>query len=86
MWRRRVASLLVARGLLNLSHRDSEVDLAPMPAGEPTVVRVRLDMTGHAFAPGHRIRLAVTAGYWPFAWPAPEPVESGAASRAARPG
>ena len=67
-------SLLVARGLLNLSHRDSDVDLAPMPTGEPTVVRVRLDMAGHAFAPGHRIRLAVTAGYWPFAWPAPEPV------------
>jgi hypothetical protein len=67
-------SLLVARGLLNLSHRDSDVDLAPMPVGTPTVVRVRLDMTGHAFAPGHRIRLAVSAGYWPFAWPAPESV------------
>ncbi len=67
-------SLLVARGLLNLSHRDSHVDLAPMPVGEPTVVRLRLGMTGHEFAPGHRLRLAVTAGYWPFAWPAPEPV------------
>jgi hypothetical protein len=67
-------SLLVARGLLNLSHRNSDASPEPMEVREPTVVRVRLGLTGHAFARGHRIRLAVSAGYWPFAWPAPEPV------------
>ena len=67
-------SLLVARGLLNLSHRDSDASPEPIAVGEPTVVRVQLGLTGHAFAVGHRIRLAVSAGYWPFAWPAPEPV------------
>lgn len=67
-------SLLVARGLLNLTHRDSHAAPAPMPVGEPTIVRVALDLTGHAFAVGHRIRLALSPTYWPFAWPSPEPV------------
>ncbi len=67
-------SLLVARGLLNLTHRGSHSELEPMPAGEAVSVRVPLDLTGHAFAPGHRIRLAVSSGYWPFAWPSPESV------------
>lgn len=66
------SSLLVARGLLNLTHRNSHIELEPMPVGEPTIVRVPLDLTGHAFAPGHRVRLAISAGYWPFAWPSPE--------------
>lgn len=68
------SSLLVARGLLNLTHRRSHVELEPMPVAEPATVRVPLDLTGHAFAPGHRIRLAVSSGYWPFAWPSPEQV------------
>jgi uncharacterized protein len=67
-------SLLVARGLLNLTHRDSHVDLQPMPVGQPITVRVPLDLTGHAFAPDHRIRVSVAPSYWPFAWPSPEPV------------
>jgi uncharacterized protein len=68
------SSLLIARGLLNLSHRRSHVELEPMVEGEPTVVLVPLDLTGHAFAPGHRIRLAISSSYWPFAWPGPENV------------
>ncbi len=68
------SSLLVARGLLNLTHRDSHLEPEPMPVGQPTPVRVVLDLAGHVFAPGHRIRLAVSGGYWPFAWPPPENV------------
>lgn len=68
------SSLLVARGLLNLTHRDSHLDLEAMPVGEPTTVVVGLGLVGHAFAAGHRIRLAVSSGYWPFAWPSPQPV------------
>jgi putative CocE/NonD family hydrolase len=68
------SSLLITRGLLNLSHRRSHLAIEPMVAGEPTVVRVPLDLTGHAFAPGHRIRLAISSSYWPFAWPPPENV------------
>jgi hypothetical protein len=68
------SSLLVARGLLNLTHRHSHVDLEPMPVDRPVTVSLPLDIVGHAFDPGHRIRLAVSSGYWPFAWPSPEPV------------
>jgi uncharacterized protein len=67
-------SLLVARGLLNLCHRHSHAAPEPMPVGEPVTVRMPLDVTGHSFAPGHRIRLAISSTYWPFAWPSPEPV------------
>jgi putative CocE/NonD family hydrolase len=66
------SSLLVARGQLNLSHRESHETVVPMVPGAPTTVRVVLDATGHAFVEGHRIRLTVTPTYWPFAWPSPE--------------
>ena len=69
------SSLLVARGLLNLTHRESHTDPRLMPVGEPVTIRLRLDLTGHVFAPSHRIRLSVSPSYWPFAWPSPEPVK-----------
>jgi putative CocE/NonD family hydrolase len=69
------SSLLVARGLLNLTHRESHHDPRPMPPDEPVTVRLRLDLTGHVFAASHRIRLSVSPTYWPFAWPSPEPVK-----------
>jgi hypothetical protein len=68
------SSLLVARGLLNLTHRDSHTAIAPMPIGEPVTVRLALGLSGHVFARGHRLRLSISPTYWPFAWPSPEPV------------
>jgi predicted acyl esterase len=68
------SSLLVARGLLNLTHRDSHSAIAPMPIGEPVTVRLTLGLSGHVFAGGHRLRLSISPTYWPFAWPSPEPV------------
>jgi hypothetical protein len=66
------SSLLISRGLLNLSHRDGHEVVAPLVPGERVTVRVVLDAAGHAFEAGHRIRLAVSPTYWPFAWPSPE--------------
>jgi hypothetical protein len=78
------SSLLVSRGLLNLSHRDGHAVVHPLLPGEPVSVRIVLDAVGHAFLPGHRIRLALSPTYWPFAWPSPElvtlTVSTGAAS------
>lgn len=68
------ASLLVTRGLLNLTHRVSHSEPSPTPVDKPTRARVKLDLAGHAFAVGHRIRLAMSCTYWPFAWPSPEVV------------
>ncbi|MFF8288428.1 CocE/NonD family hydrolase [Streptomyces sp. NPDC016309] len=55
------SSTLVTRGSLGFSGR---------PAG-PVEVVVDLDGTGYAFAPGHRVRLAVSSAYWPCLWPGP---------------
>ena len=64
----------VTYGLLNLSHRDSRENPAPLEPGRPYRVKVRLNDVGHAFPAGHRIRLSISTSYWPLAWPAPRPV------------
>jgi uncharacterized protein len=68
------ASLLVTRGLLNLTHRDSHEEPEPLKPGHAYTVRVRLNSIAHAFLPGRRLRVAVSPTYWPWAWPSPEPV------------
>jgi len=68
------SSTLVTRGNLNLVHRDGDDAPRAWTPGSPERVRVRMTAIAHAFAPGHRIRLAVSSAYWPWVWPAPEPV------------
>ena len=68
------SSLLVSRGLLNLTHRDSHERPEPLVPGERYTVTVRLNSIAHAFAPGHRLRVAVSPTYWPWVWPSPNPV------------
>ncbi|WP_432065488.1 CocE/NonD family hydrolase [Streptomyces sp. C10-9-1] len=41
----------------------------------PGGVVVALTPAAHRFAPGHRVRLAVSGAYWPWLWPAPGPVD-----------
>ncbi len=64
----------VTYGLLNLTHRDGHDAPEPLVPGERYRVVVRLNGCAHSFAPGHRIRVALSTSYWPLAWPAPEPV------------
>jgi uncharacterized protein len=68
------SSALVARGLLNLTHRESHEAPSPLEPGRRYEVRVPLDFTGQAVPAGHRLRVAVSPTYWPWAWPSPEPV------------
>jgi putative CocE/NonD family hydrolase len=65
------SSTLVTRGLLNLTHRESDEEPRPLVPGEPTPVTVALNAIAHAFPTGHRLRLAVSPTYWPWAWPSP---------------
>jgi hypothetical protein len=67
-------SLLVARGFLNLTHRDSHAEPEPLAAGRRYLVRVPFDAIGHRFQAGSRLRLAISPTSWPLAWPSPEPV------------
>jgi uncharacterized protein len=68
------ASLLVTRGLLNLTHRDGHDGVRALRPGERCDVSVRLDAIGQAIPAGHRLRVAVSTAYWPWAWPSPEAV------------
>jgi uncharacterized protein len=67
-------SLLVSRALLNLSHRESHEEPTPLSPGQRYEVEFPLSSVAHAFAPGHRIRIAISPTYWPWAWPSPEHV------------
>jgi putative CocE/NonD family hydrolase len=79
------SSLLVSRGFLNLTHRESHEQPSPVEPGQRYTVRIRLDVAGHKLLAGHRWRLSVSPTYWPQAWPSPEPVTltifTGAASQ-----
>ncbi len=70
-------SALVATGVLNLTHRLSDIDPAPMPTRPRATeeVRIPLRATGYRFAAGNRIRLTVLTSYWPVLWPSPFPGE-----------
>ena len=79
------ASTLIARGVLNLTHREGHDRVVPLVPGEPVTVRVPMQSTAYAVPAGHALRLAVSPTYWPWIWPSPEPVTltvvSGGASR-----
>ncbi len=78
-------STLVTRGLLNLAHRESHEHPSELVPGRVYRVRLRLGGIAYAFPPGHRLRIALSTAYWPFAWPSPGvatlTLETGAASR-----
>ena len=62
----------VARGFLNLTHRDGREAPAALTAGKRYRVEVQLTGTAYSFPAGHRIRLAISTAYWPILWPSPQ--------------
>ncbi|MGH2629376.1 MAG: CocE/NonD family hydrolase [Actinomycetota bacterium] len=67
-------SSLAARGMLNLTHRDSRERPSALTAGEPVDVQLELEATSWTFEPGHRVRLDLAGTDWPNAWSPPAPV------------
>jgi uncharacterized protein len=67
-------STLVTYGLLNLTHRDGHERPQPLERGIVYRVPMKLNDIAYAFPAGHRIRIAISTGYWPIAWPSPAPV------------
>ena len=65
------ASQRVSYGVINLAHRDGSAEPSRCVPGELVRVVVPLKVFGHRFAAGHRIRFALSTGYWPLLWPAP---------------
>jgi putative CocE/NonD family hydrolase len=68
------SSLLVTRGLFNLTHRDGHEEPRALEPGVRYSVEVPLHSIAHSFPAGHRIRVAISPTYWPWAWPSPQPV------------
>jgi putative CocE/NonD family hydrolase len=69
------SSTLVTRRVLNLTHRESHEHPSALAPGEPVSASIDLSAIAHAFPPGHRIRLALSPTYWPWAWPSPVTAE-----------
>jgi putative CocE/NonD family hydrolase len=65
-------STLITRGLLNLTHRESHEHPTPLEPGQRYRVTVQLRAVGQVVSAGHRLRIAISSTYWPFAWPSPE--------------
>ena len=65
-------SVLVSRGILNLTHRDSHTVPEPLIPGETYEISLEMDATSRVFEVGHRMRLAIAGSDWPNAWPPPE--------------
>src|SRR5699024_10988411 len=66
------SSRLVTIGLFNLTHHSSHEHPEPLTPGRPVTVDFPLLATAHRFAPGHRLRLRISASFWPNLWPSPE--------------
>jgi hypothetical protein len=67
-------SSLIARGVLNLTHREGHDRVVPLVPGERVTVRIPMQSTAYAVPAGHALRVAISPTYWPWIWPSPEPV------------
>jgi len=67
-------SVLLSRGLLNLTHRDSDVELRAMPIGEPVDVELELEAMSWLAEPGQVLRLSLAGTDWPNTVAPPAPV------------
>ncbi|MDJ0779463.1 MAG: CocE/NonD family hydrolase [Gammaproteobacteria bacterium] len=62
----------VMRVVYRISNLALDVDDQPLAEGSAAGERrllVRLPNAAHRFAPGHRIRVALSSSYWPLVWP-----------------
>jgi hypothetical protein len=64
-------SALITKGVLNLTHRDSDETPTPVPVDTDLTVTLLLDATAWHVAPGHALRLSVSGADFPNSWPSP---------------
>ncbi|MDH3377501.1 MAG: CocE/NonD family hydrolase [Gammaproteobacteria bacterium] len=65
------ASTRISYGILNLTHRDSHAEPAPLQPGKRYRIRIALDDIAYAVPAGHQLRIAISTAYWPMIWPSP---------------
>ena len=66
------AATRVSYGLMNLTHLEGHDKVVYLEPGKRYKAKVELDVCGHNFPAGHRIRLAIANSFWPMIWPSPE--------------
>lgn len=64
-------AVLVSKGYVNATRRDSLTEPEPLTPDERYPLRIELDCTAWRFRKGHRIRLAFAGTEWPNIWPTP---------------
>ncbi len=62
----------VSYGLMNLTHLKGHDRVEYLEPGRKYHAEVELDVCGHNFPEGHRIRLTLANSFWPMIWPSPE--------------
>jgi hypothetical protein len=62
----------VSHGYLRASRRESHEEPSPIEPGREYELEIPFHPRSHVFEPGHRIRLGLSAAYFPRAEPAPE--------------
>jgi uncharacterized protein len=67
-------SLLIARGNLNLTHRNNHEFPERLEPHKRYKVKFPLSAIAHHLKRGHHWRLALSPTYWPHLWPSPKPV------------
>ncbi len=65
------SSRRISYQILNLSHRESHENPEELEPGKFYTIKLKLNLCGYAFDPGHRIRIALSTNYWPMIWPSP---------------
>ena len=67
-------SALVTTQVFNLTHLASHETPERLQPGREYEATIALDAIAQSFPAGHRLRLALSPTYWPWAWPSPEAV------------
>ncbi|SLN40841.1 Cocaine esterase [Roseovarius albus] len=63
------SSMLISLGMLDLRNFESFEAKQTLNPGQEIDVNLSLDQTAYRVPKGHKLRLAISGSYWPFAWP-----------------
>ncbi|MBI1494785.1 CocE/NonD family hydrolase [Halocynthiibacter styelae] len=66
-------SALITLGMLNLRHHQGSDTMRDLTPGEPVTVSIPLDHSAYRLPAGHKLRVAISPSYWPYAWPEAAP-------------
>jgi hypothetical protein len=58
--------------VFNLNHLAGHDRPQRLVPGKRYKARIELNMLGHRFPAGHRLRVSISTAYWPLIWPSPE--------------